>query len=124
MMDQTTPVEATLKQSRTFLDQQADALTSMLGARVGTVAEELRRTGSSLAESEAGGPTGNLVGQGADRLDRIAEYLRGADGERLIADAEQFASRNPVMAAGAAFVIGMSLSRFFKISSHGRRSFR
>lgn len=114
-------MERALEQSRTFLDHQVDNMTTMLGARVGAIAEELRRVGEQLAENPTASPAAELADRAADYVDHAARYLRAADGERLLADAEALAARNPIVAAGAAFLIGLTVSRFFKTSSTSRR---
>ena len=58
-----------------------------------------------------------LAEQGADMVDRVGAYFGQADGQRLLGDAEALARRNPLVAAGAAYVAGLSLSRFLKTSS-------
>lgn len=120
--DDATPVERVLQSSGTFLDRQADALTTLLADRVTKVATDLRSVGHELSGTETTAPTAALAEQGAQHIERVAGYLRAADGESLIADAEHFAARNPIAATGVALLLGMMVSRFFKLSSATRRS--
>lgn len=108
-----------LRQSRTFLDHQADRISSMLGERVGAIASELRSI--DLGTSETGRPVTGIANQAADVAERVAGYLHSADGQKLLVDAEALAARNPAMAAGTAFIVGLAVSRFLKTSSHARR---
>ncbi len=94
----------------------------MLGDRVASVASDLRTTRTQLAQNEVASPASGLIDQAASYADRVAAYLREADGERLIADAEGFAERNPVVATGIAVILGLSAARFFKASAGARRS--
>ena len=93
----------------------------MLGDRVATVATDLRTTRTQLGQNELAGPASGLIDQAAGYADQVAAYLRETNGERLIADAEGFAERNPVMAAGLAVILGLSAARFFKTSASSRR---
>ena len=119
---QTAVVQQAVAQSRTFFDRQADAVTTMLAQRVSSVAAELRSTSDRLSENQSAGVAGGLVLQAADYAERVASYLRAADGERLLADAEQLTERNPVLATGIAAVLGLSAARFFKASAGTRRA--
>lgn len=113
--------EQAVQQSRTFLDRQADALTSKLAERVTAVSGDLRAIGDQLTDSQSGIPTSQFAGQAADYTDRIAQYLRDANGERLLTDAEELAERNPILAAGVAVVAGLMAARFLKTSARSRR---
>jgi len=93
----------------------------MLGDRVASVASDLRTTRTQLAQNETAGPASGLIEQAAEYADRVAAYLRDTNGERLIADAEGFAERNPVVATGIAVILGLSAARFFKASAGARR---
>lgn len=113
--------EQAVQQSRTFLDRQAYALTSKLAERVTAVSGDLRAIGDQLTDSQSGIPTSQFAGQAADYTDRIAQYLRDANGERLLTDAEELAERNPILAAGVAVVAGLMAARFLKTSARSRR---
>lgn len=93
----------------------------MLGDRVALVASDLRTTRSQLAQSDTVGPASGLIEQAAGWADQVAAYLRATDGERMLADAEAFAQRNPVLATGIAAILGLSAARFVKASASTRR---
>ena len=114
-------MQQALQQSRTFFDHQADHVTTLMGNRVGSVAEGLRRVTTQLTDETNGDPTGGLIDRAAGYADAIAKYLHDTDGERLLADAEKLAERNPILAAGTALLVGLTVSRFFKTSSTSRR---
>jgi hypothetical protein len=115
--------EQAVQQSRTFLDRQADALTSMLAERVAALAGDLRTIRGQPTDSRLGIPTSQLAEQAAKYTERVAQYLRDADGERLMTDAEHLAERNPVLASGVAIMAGLTAARFLKTSARSRRSY-
>ena len=107
-------------QSKSFLSKQVDERSTQLGQQIETVAQVLRRVGEHLREGGAGGPAAGYVDQGVDLIERLAHYLEDSDGERLIADAENYVRRQPWALAGAALVLGFAASRFLKASSARR----
>jgi hypothetical protein len=115
-------VEQAVQQSRTFFDRQTDTWTTMLGERVTSIAADLRSMREQVAQNETASPAAGLIDQAAGYADQTAAYLRDADGERLLADAERLARSNPVLAAGVAALLGLSVARFVKASAHTRRS--
>jgi hypothetical protein len=62
-----------------------------------------------------------LADEAAKRAERVSNYLGDVDPERLIADAEDFARRQPWLVAGVGLIAGFALARSLKASS-GRRS--
>ena len=107
-------MQRAVERSRSFLDQQADGITNLMAARVETVAANVRTLGRQLAEDDLTNATAGFVDQAAAFLDDVARYLRSADGQRLFDDAENLASRYPVLAAGAGFAAGVIVARFIK----------
>ena len=76
------------------------------------MAEELRRQGK---EAPA-----RMVEQAAGQADRVADYLKGASGERILRDVEDFARRQPWAVAAGGLALGFAASRFLKASSSRR----
>ena len=107
-------------QSKSFLNRQVDARTTDLGNRVSSTASDLRRIAGDLEQSQTVSGAADLANYGADVVDRVGGYLRDADGERLVADLEEFARRQPWTVATGAFVAGLALSRLLKASSSRR----
>lgn len=84
------------------------------------VATALHAAGSSLREGNQG-RLGDFGEQFADRVERIASYLRRRDVRALLDDLEDFGRRNPAVFLGTTFVGGLVLGRFLRSSSSGRR---
>jgi hypothetical protein len=112
--------QSAVDQSKTFLNRQVDERSTLIGQQVGSVAQELRHVGEQLGQTGLGGPVTSYVSQGADLVERLGRYLEDADSERLIADLEAIARRQPWLIAGGALVLGFAASRFLKTSSARR----
>ena len=91
---------------------QAGERLSGTASDVRTVAEELRRQGKDTPA--------RLAEQAAGQTDRVADYLKGASGERLLRDVEGFARGKPWAVAAGGLVLGFAASRFLKASSSRR----
>jgi hypothetical protein len=113
------PVQQALEQSRSFFDHQTDALTTHAADYVSAFGNELRTIGDQLRRSETGGQAASFADRGVSFIDSVADYLREADGQRLIADADRAARRNLPLAAATALFAGLAVSRFLKSSSPG-----
>jgi hypothetical protein len=106
-------------QTRSRLRDQVDQRSTRAGERlsgtaadVRSVAEELRRQGKDTPA--------RLAEQTAGQTDRVADYLKGASGERLLRDVEDFARRQPWVVAAGGLALGFAASRFLKASSSRR----
>jgi hypothetical protein len=106
-------------QTRSRLRDQVDQRSTRAGERlagtaadVRSVAEELRRQGKDTPA--------RLAEQAAGQTDRVADYLKGASGERLLRDVEDFARRRPWAVAAGGLALGFAASRFLKASSSRR----
>jgi hypothetical protein len=106
-------------QTRSRLRDQVDQRSTRAGERlsgtaadVRSVAEELRRQGKDTPA--------RLAEQTAGQTDRVADYLKGASGERLLRDVEDFARRQPWSVAAGGLMLGFTASRFLKASSSRR----
>lgn len=112
-----------------------------LQSKVGELKEEARQRGKQQAEAgkhKAADQAENLAGTAervsaelrrelprvADYTDEIAgsirqfaDHLRGRSIDDLLADAQEFARRNPALFFLGSAAIGVALSRFFKASS-------
>ncbi len=118
---QTTDVRETaqnaVNQGKSFLGKQVDERSTMIGQQIGSLAQDLRNVGDQLRASGTVGGAAGYVDQGAELVDKLAQYLQDADSDRLIGDLEQYARRQPWAIAGAALVLGFAASRFIKTSS-------
>lgn len=118
---QTTDVRETaqnaVNQGKSFLGKQVDERSTVIGQQIGSLAQDLRNVGDQLRESGTVGGAAGYVDQGAELVDKLANYLQDADSDRLIGDLEDYARRQPWAIAGAALVLGFAASRFLKTSS-------
>jgi ElaB/YqjD/DUF883 family membrane-anchored ribosome-binding protein len=103
------------------LRDQFDQRSSQAGSRVRSLAEALRRSGDEM-RSEGDANAGQLSGQAADRIERLASYLEQKNGDELMRDVESFARRRPWLLAGLGILAGVATSRFMKASSEQRYS--
>jgi hypothetical protein len=107
------------QQARGRFRDQVDQRSTQAGERlagsaadVRSVAEELRRQGKDTPA--------RLVEQLAGQADRTADYLKGASGDRILRDVEDFARSNPWAVAAGGLALGFAASRFLKASSSRR----
>ena len=118
---QTTDVRETaqnaVNQGKSFLGKQLDERSTAIGQHIESVAQDLRNVGDHLRENGTSGAAAGYVDQGADLIDKLAQYLQAADSDQLIVDLEHYARRQPLAVAGAALVLGFAASRFLKTSS-------
>lgn len=123
-MMQTTDVReaarGAVKQSKSFIARQVDERTTQAGARIGTVAQDMRNVGDQLRRNETIGAAADYVDQGADVVDRLGRYLQDASSEQMIDDLERLARKQPWAIATSALVLGFAVSRFLKTSSARR----
>ncbi len=118
---QTTDVRETaqnaVNQGKSFLGKQVDERSTVIGEQIGSLAQDLRNVGDQLRESGTVGAAAGYVEQGAELVDKVAQYLQNADSDTLIGDLEHYARQQPWAIAGAALVLGFAASRFIKTSS-------
>ena len=107
-------------QGKTFVTRQIDDRTTQIGQQVGAVAQELHKVGDQLRASGPAGLAADYVDQGAEFVDGIGRYLQDADSDRLFADLENVARKQPWAVAAGALVLGFAASRFLKTSSARR----
>jgi len=86
---------------------------------IDSVAAALRHTGEEL-EGQDTGPVGKYVSKAANALSDISNHVRQNDVDQLLHEVEGFARREPAIALGSAFAIGILAARFLKSSSQRR----
>jgi hypothetical protein len=109
----------TADQARGMVSQQLDQRSKVAGDGALGLADAARRIASEL-RGEGQEETARLTEAAADRAERLGGYLRRTEGDQFLRDIEDFARRRPMLAAGAAFVIGLAASRFVKASAERR----
>ncbi|MFL5792805.1 MAG: hypothetical protein ACJ77H_02135 [Actinomycetota bacterium] len=108
-----------LGQARGRLSDQVDQRSTEAGERIAGTAGDVRSIAQELRGQGKDTPA-NLAEQVADQADRVGDYLKGASGDRILRDVEDFARRQPMLVAAAGLALGFAGSRFLKASS-GRR---
>jgi hypothetical protein len=108
-----------LGQARGRLSDQVDQRSTQAGERVAGTAADVRSIAEELRNQGKDAPA-NLAEQVAGQADRVGDYLKGASGDRILRDVEDFARRQPWLVAAGALALGFAASRFLKASS-GRR---
>ena len=106
-------------QARSRLSEQVDQRSTQAGKRIAETASDVRSIAEELRNQGKDAPA-NLAEQVANRADRVGDYLKGASGDRLLRDVEDFARRQPMLVAAGGLVLGFAASRFMKASSSRR----
>jgi hypothetical protein len=106
-------------QTRSRLRDQVDQRSTQAGERLSGTAADVRGVAEELRRQGKDTPA-RLAEQTAGQADRVADYLKGASGERLLRDIEDFARRQPWAVAAGGLVLGFAASRFLKASSSRR----
>ena len=106
-------------QARGRLSEQVDQRSTQAGERIAGTASDVRSIAEELRNQGKGGPA-TLAEQVASQADRVGDYLKGASGDRILRDAEDFARRQPWLVAAGGLALGFAASRFLKASSSRR----
>ena len=106
-------------QARGRLSDQVDQRSTQAGERVAGTASDVRSIAEELRNQGKDAPA-NLAEQVANQADRVGDYLKGASGDRILRDVEDFARRQPMAVAAAGLALGFAASRFLKASSSRR----
>jgi hypothetical protein len=106
-------------QARGRLSEQVDQRSTEAGQRIAGTAGDVRSVAEELRRQGKDAPA-NLAEQLAGRADRVGDYLKGASGDRILRDVEDFARRQPLLVAAGGLVLGFAASRFLKASSSRR----
>jgi hypothetical protein len=108
-----------LGQARGRLSDQVDQRSTQAGERVAGTASDVRSIAEELRNQGKDAPA-KLAEQVAGQADRVGDYLKGASGDRILRDVEDFARRQPWLVAASGLVLGFAASRFLKASSSRR----
>jgi hypothetical protein len=106
-------------QARGRLSDQVDQRSTQAGERVSGTAADVRNIAEELRRQGKDAPA-TLAEQVAGQADRVGDYLKGASGDRILRDVEDFARRQPMLVAAGGLVLGFAASRFLKASSSRR----
>jgi hypothetical protein len=106
-------------QARGRISDQVDQRSTEAGERIAGTASDVRSIADELRSQGKDAPA-TLAEQVAGQADWVGDYLKGASGDRILRDVEDFARRQPMLVAAAGLALGFAASRFLKASS-GRR---
>jgi ElaB/YqjD/DUF883 family membrane-anchored ribosome-binding protein len=102
---------------------ELDTRTAQAGGQIQSTADDLRSVGEELRRQGKDTPA-KLAEQGADKVEQIARYLIDSDGDKILADMEDFGRRQPWAVIAGGMAIGFLASRFLKASSTRRYNSR
>lgn|GEM_PF-5119140 len=98
---------------------QIDQRSTEAGDTIVTHATNIRQLGDSL-RSQGQDSTAKFADTAADKLEQLGYYLSETDGERLVADAERMARRQPLLTLGIGLFAGIIAARLLKASATQR----
>jgi ElaB/YqjD/DUF883 family membrane-anchored ribosome-binding protein len=107
------------ERGRGIVQEQLSERSTQLGDQVGSASTTLRRV-AEQSRIDGDEQQALLAQQAADRGERLSAYLREADGQRMLTEAEDFARRQPWVIAAAGFAVGLGVARALKASSRTR----
>jgi hypothetical protein len=107
------------QQARRRFRDQVDQRSTQAGERLGGTAADVRSVAEELRRQGKDTPA-RLAEQAAGQADRVADYLKGASGERILRDVEDLARGKPWAVAAGGLAVGFVASRFLKASSSRR----
>ena len=105
--------------TREQLRTQIDTRTTEAGGQVSSTARAFR-TASEQLRLQGDDRAASTVEAVAERGERLGSFLSGADGERVLREAEDIARRQPWLVAGAGLMLGFIAARFVKATSADR----
>jgi hypothetical protein len=111
--------QGALGQARGRFSGQVDERSTQAGERISGTAADVRSIAEELRRQGKDAPA-TLAEQVAGQADRVGDYLKGASGDRILRDVEDFARRQPLLVAAGGLVLGFAASRFLKASSSRR----
>lgn len=110
-------------------DQAKSAATGQLAVRKDQTAQGLNVVSSAvhdmsdrLRQNQQTSPYANYADQAANQIQRLAGYLQNRDVGQIVQEAQDWARREPAIALGGAFVLGLVAARFLKSSGIQARS--
>ena len=106
-------------QAKSTLRSQVDQRSTEAGERVGGMASDARSVSETLREQGKEQPA-KLAEQAADRAERLGDYLKSSDADRILQDVEDFGRRKPWAVIAGGVALGLVASRFLKASSTRR----
>ena len=123
----------TLDQAKEAVSQVAEQAQGKVKSKIGEgkdrVADNIDHVVSALRQSsekiqgQDNDVIGRYVGTAANKLNDFSNYVRHNDVDQIVREVEGFARREPAIALGSAFAVGLILARFLKSSSGGANGY-
>jgi hypothetical protein len=105
---------------------QVDQRSTEAGERIAGTAGDIRSVGQQLRDQGKEQPA-KIADQTAQRVERVGQWMRDSDSDRILQDVEDFGRRRPWALALGGLALGFAASRFLKASStqryHQRQQF-
>lgn len=98
------------KQASAFFSENIEGLSAQLGG----FANALRQTGQNLREQDEGAQFAGYAESIANQLENLTQGVQSGNMNRILAEAEEFARREPAIFVGGALAVGLALARFLK----------
>lgn len=111
--------QETKTQARDRVRSEVDRRSTEAGEQAGSAAHALRRASDQLRQ-DGNEPIARGMQQVAERVERTGSWLREADGDRILREAEDFGRRNPLAVVAGGIALGFVASRLLKASSRNR----
>ncbi len=99
--------------------EQIDQRSTDAGSQLSAGADALRSSGDEL-RAHGNAVAAQVADRAATQAHRLGGYLEQADADRILADAERIARRNPWAVVVGGVLVGVAASRFLKASSERR----
>ena len=106
-------------QAQERMREQVDQRSTQAGEKISGTAHDLRSVGEELRNQGKETPA-KFADRGAEQIERVGSYLSESDGDKLLADVEDFGRRRPLAVLAGGLVVGIAAARFLKASSRSR----
>lgn len=106
-------------QAKSAVKTQVDQRSTDAGEKVGGFASDVRSVSEQLRQQGKDKPA-ELADKAAQRAERLGDYLKGNDADRILGDIEDFGRRQPWAVIAGGMALGLVASRFLKASSSSR----
>jgi hypothetical protein len=106
-------------QAKGALRTQVDQRSTQAGERVSGFVSDVRSVSDQLRQQGKDQPA-KLAEQAAARAERVGDYLKQSDADRILGDVEDFGRRQPWAVIAGGVTLGLVASRFLKASSSRR----
>jgi len=106
-------------QVRDRIRGQIDQRSTDAGEQITSQASDIRTVADQLREQGKDKPA-QLAERAAQQTERVGSYLKQADSDKILGDAEDLARQRPWAVVAGGIALGLAASRFLKASSAGR----